>query len=65
MNVLKTVPDKRSKASVITLEERNKMIAEAAFYIAEQRGFTGDCRLHDWLEADAKIARIYGKAESA
>jgi hypothetical protein len=30
------------------------MIAEAAYYIAEQRGFVGDPD-HDWLEAEARI----------
>lgn len=51
------------KVSTITLEERNKMIAEAAFYLAEQREFGGGCQLHDWLEAEAKINRIYGNAK--
>jgi hypothetical protein len=39
------------------------MISEKAYQLAEQRGFKGDCQLHDWLEAEAKIDRIYGKAE--
>lgn len=51
------------RASTITPEERNEMIAEAAFYLAEQREHGGGCQLHDWLEAEAKIDRIYGKAK--
>ena len=43
-------------------EELRKMIAETAYYLAEQRGFEGGCQLHDWLEAEARIRRIHGKA---
>jgi hypothetical protein len=41
---------------------RHKMIEEAAYFLAEQRGFEGDCQLHDWLEAAAKIKHTYGPA---
>jgi len=47
----------------LTPEAREKMIAEKAYELAEQRGFKGSCQLHDWLEAEAKIDRIYGKAK--
>jgi len=47
----------------ITPEARKKMIAEKTYELAQQRGFMGDCQLHDWLEAEAKIDRVYGKAE--
>ena len=43
-------------------EEIKNMIAEAAYYLAEHRGFKGECQLHDWLEAEVKIKRTYGKA---
>ena len=43
-------------------EELKKMISETAYYLAEHRGFEGGCQLHDWLEAEAKIHRIYGEA---
>jgi hypothetical protein len=49
--------------TTITPEMRKKLIAEIAYQLAEQRGFKGDCQLHDWLEAEAKIDHIYGKAE--
>jgi len=42
-------------------EELRKMIAETAYYLAEQRDFEGGCQLHDWLEAEARIHRIHGK----
>ena len=51
------------RATTITPEERKIMIAETAYYLAEQRGFGEKCQLHDWLEAEAKIDRIYGAAE--
>jgi hypothetical protein len=34
------------------------MIAEAAYYKAEQRGFAGGDPLQDWLDAEAEIDRI-------
>ncbi len=37
-------------------EERYRMIAEVAYFIAEQRGFQGDMALDDWLQAEAEVA---------
>jgi hypothetical protein len=31
------------------------MIAEAAYYLAERRGFTPGGELQDWLDAEAQI----------
>lgn len=31
------------------------MIEEAAFYIAEQRGFVPGCEVSDWLQAEANV----------
>jgi hypothetical protein len=52
--------------SITTLspEERQRLIAEAAYYIAEQRGFAAGCELDDWLQAEAEIERR-GSAGSA
>jgi hypothetical protein len=36
-------------------EDRHGMIAKAAYYRAEQRGFNGDSEMQDWLEAEAEI----------
>lgn len=52
-----------STVTIITPEARKKLVAEVAYHLAEQRGFGEGCQLHDWLEAEAKIDRIYGKAE--
>ena len=47
----------------ITQEQREHMIAEAAYYIAEHRHFQGGEPIHDWLlaqtEIDSKIKGAY------
>ena len=45
----------KSKLSDITPEQRQHMIAEAAYYRAEQRSFQGGDPQQDWLEAEAEI----------
>lgn len=42
-------------AFVVAPEARNRMIAEAAYYLAERRGFAPGYELEDWLEAEAEI----------
>ena len=41
----------------ITQEQREHMIAEAAYYMAEHRHFQGGDPLRDWLQAQAEIDR--------
>jgi hypothetical protein len=36
------------------------MIAEAAYYRAQQRGFRGGDPLQDWIEAEAEVASRLG-----
>jgi hypothetical protein len=36
------------------------MIAEAAYYLAEKRGFQGGDPVLDWLEAERVINRLLG-----
>ena len=36
-------------------EQRRRMIAEAAYYKAERRGFNGGDAVRDWCEAEAEI----------
>ena len=45
-------------------EERYQMIAEAAYYRAQQRGFSGGDPIQDWLEAEAEVAMRLGEATS-
>jgi len=42
----------------VTAEERQRMIAEAAYFRAERRGFVGGDPVQDWLEAEAEIDRM-------
>ena len=42
-------------------EVKRLMIAEAAYYYAEKRGFEPGHELEDWLEAEARIDLLTGK----
>ena len=44
-----------SSLKPVTADIRRAMIAEAAYYIAEQRGFAQGCDVDDWLRAEAQI----------
>jgi hypothetical protein len=46
---------RRDGETEITPQERARMIAEAAYYLAEQRGFEPGHELEDWLAAEAVI----------
>ena len=37
---------------------RQAMIAEAAYYLAERRGFAPGHELDDWLQAEAELTRL-------
>lgn len=39
-------------------QDRQRMIAEAAYYIAAQRGFNGGDPVQDWIEAERQINRV-------
>jgi hypothetical protein len=39
----------------IDTQLRQRMIAEAAYYIAAERGFQGGSAMEDWLTAEAQI----------
>ncbi len=42
----------------VTPQQRYQMIAEAAYFIAERRGFAAGDPARDWHEAEAEIERI-------
>ena len=44
-----------SQHNKVTSIERQQMIAEAAYYRAERRGFNGGDAVRDWCEAEAEI----------
>jgi Protein of unknown function (DUF2934) len=52
---------KSKKKNSISPEQRYQMIAEAAYFRAEKRGFIGGDMAQDWLEAEAEIDDILKK----
>jgi hypothetical protein len=41
----------------LTREELQKLISEAAYYRAKQRGFEPGHELEDWIQAEAEVMR--------
>lgn len=52
----KTAP---AKAKILDPGERQRLVAEAAYYRAEKRGFAPGNDLQDWVEAESEIASKY------
>ncbi|MBB6056088.1 DUF2934 domain-containing protein [Tolumonas osonensis] len=52
-------------APSVTEEERCRMIAEAAYFRAEKRGFTDGNTEEDWLEAEAEVDQALQQQETA
>jgi hypothetical protein len=42
-------------AAPLSAEDRARYVAEAAYYIAERRGFPGGTEAQDWLDAETQI----------
>jgi hypothetical protein len=38
--------------------EWHRMIAEAAYFISEKRGFAGEHSLDDWLKAEQQVRQV-------
>lgn len=53
------------KRTPITAEQRYQMIADAAYFLAEKRGFVGGDVAQDWLEAEAQIDFMLRQTSSA
>lgn len=48
----------------VSPEELRKLISEAAYFRAKQRGFTPGYELEDWIQAEAEVmSRIGGRAD--
>jgi Protein of unknown function (DUF2934) len=43
-------------------QERERLVAQAAYFRAEKRGFVPGCELQDWIEAEAEVLRLIGNA---
>ncbi len=50
-----------AKAAKVDPAERLRMIAEAAYYIAEKRGFSHGNHDADWAEAERQIDKLLAK----
>ena len=46
-------------------DQRRQMIAEAAYFRAERRGFSGGDSVGDWIEAEAEVDERLRQAEAA
>lgn len=54
----KSAPKKATAKSNVSPEERLQMIATAAYYLAEKRGFCSCGELDDWIAAEAQVDAI-------
>ncbi len=45
-------------AGEVSASERQQLIAKAAYYRAEKRGFTPGHELQDWLEAESEVSKM-------
>lgn len=56
----------KPRSSAAKKPNREHMIAEAAYYKAQKRGFSGGDHIRDWLEAEAEIDKgSTGKRKAA
>jgi hypothetical protein len=46
-------------------EEVRKLVSEAAYYRAKQRGFTPGHEIEDWVQAEAEVMRRIGAARTS
>jgi len=54
----------RTTSEQLAAEQRQQLIAEAAYFIAERRGFAPGNEFDDWLQAEAEVeARIKGATQ--
>jgi Protein of unknown function (DUF2934) len=60
-NLTSVGPRKHFQPSSVSEEQRQSMIAEAAYYRAERRGFQGGDSVADWLAAEREIAERLAK----
>ena len=44
-------------------EDRYRMIAEAAYFRAERRGFVAGSELQDWLAAEIEVDELLGESD--
>ena len=54
---------KRAIRKKISADQWRRMIAEAAYFRAERRGFQGGCPMEDWLKAEHEVNQLYFQPE--
>jgi hypothetical protein len=54
--------EEEAQPRVLSAEEREQMIAQAAYYRAQKRNFEPGRELEDWLEAEAELNAQLGRA---
>ena len=59
--VIAEMASQTAKDRAVDTQAREVMIAEAAYYCAEKRGFAPGHELEDWLEAEAQIEVAFRK----
>ncbi len=61
----KTAPEGETKVATgpVSPQQRHHMIAVAAYYLAERRGFCPGCETDDWLAAQEEIDRQLGNRD--
>ena len=52
-------------ADNVSADQRRQMIAEAAYFRAEKRGFSGGDSVADWVEAETEVDERLRKIEAA
>lgn len=45
----------------ISAQELQRLVAEAAYYRAQRRGFAPGYELQDWIEAEAEVNKLMGR----
>lgn len=55
---------RKTQVSNITPEQRNHMIAEAAYYLAKKRDFLGGDPQQDWFAAEVEINQRLAETQS-
>ncbi len=51
-------PAEVGPAAGIEPDERYRMVAEAAYFRAERRGFAAGSELDDWIQAETEVDRL-------
>ena len=51
-------PARTNPTAGISAQERETLIARAAYFRAEKRGFVPGGELQDWVEAEAEVRRL-------